>query len=132
MSKILSSESSSKYNLSHSSKSVLTVSGLQFTTTVFLLSCRNVRMQETAHQSNSTLLPANRTTKLGEVLNGQHCAGKPKKTTAHVKVWTADLIAQKFSIIPSAFSVIRKISKYFVKQNSSQDTKEIKILVRIN
>lgn len=60
MSRILSSDSSSKYSLSHSSKSVLTVSGLQFTTTVLLPSWRSVRMLETAHQSNSTLLPARR------------------------------------------------------------------------
>lgn len=60
MSRILSNDSSSKYSLSHSSKSVLTVSGLQFTTTVLLPSWRSVRMLETAHQSNSTLLPARR------------------------------------------------------------------------
>lgn len=60
MSRILSSDSSSKYSLSHSSKSVLTVSGLQFTTTVLLPSWRSVRILETAHQSNSTLLPARR------------------------------------------------------------------------
>ena len=60
MSRILSNDSSSKYSLSHSSKSVLTVSGLQFTTTVLLPSWRSVRILETAHQSNSTLLPARR------------------------------------------------------------------------
>ena len=55
----LSSESSSKYSLSHSSKSVDTVSGLLFTTTVFSPSCLRERMADTAHQSNSTLLPRN-------------------------------------------------------------------------
>lgn len=60
MSRILSNDISSKYSLSHSSKSVLTVSGLQFTTTVLLPSWRSVRILETAHQSNSTLLPARR------------------------------------------------------------------------
>lgn len=57
MSRMRSSVSSSKYKRSHSSKSVLTVSGLWFTTTVRLPICLRVRMLDTAHQSNSTLLP---------------------------------------------------------------------------
>ena len=57
MSRTVSWLRSSKYNRSDSSKSVETVSGLQLIITASWPSARSVLMQETQHQSNSTLLP---------------------------------------------------------------------------
>merc|ERR1719331_3169526 len=56
-SRIVSSESSSKYRRSDSSKSVLTVSGLQLITMACAPCERSVWMHDTQHESNSTLLP---------------------------------------------------------------------------
>lgn len=105
MPRILSKDNSSKYSLSHSSKSVLTVSGLQFTTTVFLPSWRSVRILETAHQSNSTLLPAE-TMKLGKEVRGEAYSYNAKRS----KVYCQSVQAKEANVLSIQFLKLRNIN----------------------